>query len=91
MDLGQLKEDIKKVIKHMPAELQLECAKVFHTVVKHMPTIEKIGPLIAPLLMPHVQAGAVEFAMGMIDRDGLDKAMREAFAESGIVIPGPQA
>lgn len=91
MDLGQLKEDLKAAIKVMPVELQLEAAKVFHAVGKHMPTIEKIGPVIGPLLMPHIQAGAVEFAMNMIDREGLDKTMREAFLESGIVLPGPSA
>src|SRR5262245_51417747 len=87
MDMDTLKENVKTVIGLMPAEVQLDCAKLFHIVVKHMPTIEKIGPVVVGILGNDVNTLAMEFAMGTLDKDRLNKTMTEAFAECGIVLP----
>ncbi len=88
MDLGAVKDNIKSAIKLMTPEMQLDASRIFQVIVKHMPTIEKIGPELAAMFMPIIQAGAFEFAMGMVDKEGLEMAFREAFGECGIVIPG---
>jgi hypothetical protein len=87
MDFGALKDDVKKVLKLLTPELQLAAAELFKIIGRHMPEIEKVGPQAYPILSNHIMAAAGEFAMGMIDKDGCDKALREAFAESGIIVP----
>lgn len=87
MDLGALKTNLKTVIKAMPAEMQLDIAHLFHIVIKHLPAIEQIAPLAMGALGNDVQTMAWEFSSGMLNREGLDVAVKEAFAECGIVLP----
>jgi hypothetical protein len=88
MDMDALKANVKKALAHLPPDMQLDASRLFSMVEKHMPTIEKIGPLMMPLLGDDVMALAVEWQCKMLDKENLNKTLREAFAESGIVIPG---
>lgn len=87
MDYATLKDNVKKTIKLMPAEIQLDVAQLFHIVIKHMPTIEKLGPQVMGLLANDINALAMEKATGILDTNALNATMTEAFAECGIVLP----
>ena len=87
MDMDTLKSNVKKVIKLMPPEVQLDTAHLFHIIVKHMPVIEKVGPQVMEIMAADINTLALEFATGMLNKEALNVAMTEAFAECGIVIP----
>lgn len=87
MDMDTVKENVKKAVKLMPPELQLDFARLFVGVEKHMPTLSTVGPEIWDFMANDVMTVAMEFSMGTVDMDALSKAMHEAFGECGIVIP----
>jgi hypothetical protein len=84
MDMDALKEAVKTTIRKLTPEMQLDAGELFNLIAKHGPALEKLGPEVLPVLMPHVQTAAVEFAMGTIDKAKLDTTLREAFAECGL-------
>jgi hypothetical protein len=86
-DLDALKDNVKRALKLMTPEMQLDASRLFSMIEKHMPVIEKIGPQFMDILGNDVQAIMVEAAMGTVNKDALNTTLREAFAESGIVIP----
>ena len=87
MDMDTLKENVKKAVKLMPPELQLDFARLFKGVEIHMPVLTKIGPKVWDAVSLDVMAMVSDFSMGIIDMDQLSKTMHEAFAECGIMVP----
>lgn len=87
MDNSVLKQSVVNVLTALPEEMRQDTALIFKVIAKHVPKLVKIGPDLLPELMPHIQAASLEFAMGMLDLDGIDVAMSEAFKEVGIEIP----
>jgi hypothetical protein len=86
-DLDALKDNVKRALKLMTPEMQLDASRLFSMIEKHMPVIEKIGPEFMAILGDDAMAIGQEMAMGMANKEGLNTTLREAFAESGIVIP----
>ncbi len=85
MDADMLKGNLKLAIKKMPPELQIDFAKLFPAVARHLPTLEKIGPELIELMSNDVMAIGIEWQCNMLDKDALMKVIQEAFAESGII------
>lgn len=93
MDADMLKGNLKRAIGKMPPELQLDFAKLWTGVEKHLATFERIGPEIMDIMGNDVMSIAVEWQCKMLDKDALSKIVHEAFAESGIMpqdAPKPQ-
>jgi hypothetical protein len=90
MDLEAFKEALKQALKMVPPELARDFAHVIAFLWQKMPMIEEVGPKIWPVLSNHVMALAAAWQFKLVDPKDIDKFLREAFEESGIVIPaGP--
>lgn len=88
MDTDALKVGLRNALKRLPREVLETVPPILF---KYVSVLEPIIPGIIDNLAPHIGALMTEKALGMLDADGLFKAIEEVFTEFGLADVTPKA
>ena len=88
MDIGAMKSDLKVCLDALPQGM-VNPPAIAQWIQKHRAKLEKIVPDIIETLKPHVMAGMMEAATGMLDTDEIEQACIETLLAYGVNIETP--
>ena len=81
MDLDALKEDLDIAFKQLPPDVLGELSRL---VLAHKEVFATRLPAVVANLMPHIKAGMVEAACGILDIKELEDAVMGVLAANGV-------
>jgi hypothetical protein len=64
MDMALLQQDVKKALDLLPPEV---VKGILSVIIPHQAALARTVPLVVPLIKPHLAAGGIEQAAGMLD------------------------
>ncbi len=85
MDMEMLKTDLDHAVKQLPKNLLTKLADL---VLADREEFAKALPVLMGL-MPHIRAGAMEAAMGIVNVKDLEDTVTAVLTENGIKLPAP--
>jgi hypothetical protein len=87
MDNQAFERDLRKAAKMLPPSVQEKFREIAAFVFTNLDTLQRVMPALAPIMMPHVQTVMFEGATGILDKQGLEAAVRNAFSDIGVNVP----
>ena len=81
MDLDLLKQDLHSAFRQLPPDVLQELSKL---VLTHRDLFAERLPLVMTALLPHIKAGMMETAMGILDIKEVEGAVMEVLAQHGV-------
>lgn len=81
MDLDALKSDLDTAFKQLPPEVLGELSRM---VLTHKEVFAAKLPAVMEGLMPHIKAGMMEAAMGILELKEVEDAVMEVLARHGV-------
>lgn len=83
MDIGAMKRDLTICLAALPPGM-VNPPAIAKWIQQHRPALEKMIPDVIELLKPHVMAGMMEAATGMVDTDEIEQACIETLLAYGV-------
>lgn len=85
MDADMLEKDLVQAFREVPKKFVEDVAQVL---MAH--DLREVWPRVSPFLMRNIRTIAMEAFTGMLDSDGIEKALRGAAAQVGVKLPDPK-
>ena len=83
MDISAMKADLSGCLGQIPKGM-IDAGKVGEWLKVNRPVLEKLIPVFIERLKPHIAAGAMEGAMGVLDTAEVERACIETLVEFGM-------
>lgn len=81
MDFDSLSTDLRTAFAALPEDVFVKLRDI---VVNHHDVFATHLPSVIEKLMPHIMAGASEYAMGILDSKGIEETVMAVLAERGV-------
>ncbi len=83
MDIGAMKKDLRLCLDALPKGMVNPVA-VAEWLTRHRPQLEAIIPDVIEMMKPHVMAGMMEAATGLVDTEEIERACIEVLSSYGV-------
>lgn len=81
MDLDSLRTDLNVALKQLPPDMLSELSGF---VLRHKETFGTVIPALMENLFPHIKAGMMEKAMGILDLKEVEGVIMDVLKENGV-------